>query len=292
MTDIVIDLFDACLWQRHTDAKKELDEMRLKAARETNEKLRTYKEVVKILIDSEVKDAAVRAKVFRRFNRGYLQQVVPETENHLRPRNDEAIDLFAQRYSYIRQFAPRFLETLTFKSHKPASPLLKAIKVLKTLNASGQRAVPKDAPTAFITDVWRDYVVEHNGTLNRRYYELAVLWELRQALRSGDVFVSHARRYADPNTYLIPRQHWPLQHQVGCLNLLTNAVILWNSVYMDKVLKQLESEGYEVNYQDLLHIWPTRCKHINVHGKYEFNFEVARQRTGLRELRQPGELNP
>ena len=33
-------------------------------------------------------------------------------------------------------------------------------------------------------------------------------------------------------------------------------------------------------------------EHINVHGKYEFNFEAARQRTGLRELRQPGELNP
>lgn len=83
-----------------------------------------------------------------------------------------------------------------------------------------------------------------------------------------------------------------LQHQVGCLNLLTNAVILWNSVYMDGALKQLESEGYPVNREDLWHIWPTRCEHINVHGKYEFNFEAARQRTGLRELRQPGELNP
>ena len=83
-----------------------------------------------------------------------------------------------------------------------------------------------------------------------------------------------------------------LEHQVGCLNLLTYAVILWNRMYMDQVLRQLESEGYPVNREDLLHIWPTRCEHINVHGKYEFNFEAARQRTGLRELRQPGELNP
>ena len=161
----------------------------------------------------------MRTKVFGRFNRGYLQQVVQETETHLRPPNDEAIDFFAQRYSYIRQFAPRFLETLTFKSHQPASPqgssiplhrpLLLAIKVLQTLNASGQRAVPKEAPTDFITDAWRDYVVESDGTLNRRYYELAVLWELRQALRSGDLFVEHGHRYADPNTYLIPGHDWP-----------------------------------------------------------------------------------
>src|SRR5690606_7249588 len=41
LTDIVADLFDANLWERHTDAKAELDEMRLQAARSTNEKLRT-----------------------------------------------------------------------------------------------------------------------------------------------------------------------------------------------------------------------------------------------------------
>jgi len=44
-------------------------------------------------------------------------------------------------------------------------------------------------------------------------YELAVLWELRLALRAGDVFVEHARRYADPSTYLIPREAWPEQRQ-------------------------------------------------------------------------------
>ena len=83
-----------------------------------------------------------------------------------------------------------------------------------------------------------------------------------------------------------------LQHQSGCLNLLTNAIILWNSVYMAEALKQLEREGYEVNSEDLGHIWPTRFEHVNVYGKYEFNLEDARQRNGLRELRRPDELNP
>ena len=34
-----------------------------------------------------------------------------------------------------------------------------------------------------------------------------------------------------------------LQHQVGNLNLLTNAIILWNSVYMAEALEQMEREG-------------------------------------------------
>jgi hypothetical protein len=35
------------------------------------------------------------------------------------------------------------------------------------------------------------------------------LWQLRSALRSGDVWVVHSRRYADPATYLIPAAEWP-----------------------------------------------------------------------------------
>ena len=83
-----------------------------------------------------------------------------------------------------------------------------------------------------------------------------------------------------------------LQHQVGNLNLLTNAIILWNSVYMAEALEQMEREGYVVDTGFLKHIWPTRFEHINVYGKYEFNLEEARHRTGRRELRRPDALEP
>ena len=61
---------------------------------------------------------------------------------------------------------------------------------------------------------------------------------------------------------------------------------------MGEVLKQLKQEGIEVNDEDLKHIWPMRYEHINVYGRYSFNFEEAKQRDGLRELRMPDELNP
>lgn len=211
LTDVVVDLFDACLWQRHRDAKKELDVMRLQAARSANEKLRTYNEMAKIVMDGVIPDAKVRTRIFDCFNYDHLQRIIEETDSLIRPANDEAIDLFAQRYSYIRRFAPSLLATLTFRSHKRVDPLLPAVEVLKQLNASGKRAVPEEAPTAFVGDAWWEYMLESNGRLNRRTYELAVLWELRAALRAGDVFVEHARRYADPNTYLIPRDAWPEQ---------------------------------------------------------------------------------
>lgn len=83
-----------------------------------------------------------------------------------------------------------------------------------------------------------------------------------------------------------------LQHQIQCLNLLTNAIIVWNSVYMAEALRQLKQEGYSVDANDLRYIWPTRFKHINVYGRYQFNLEEARSRKGLRALRDPDDIDP
>jgi hypothetical protein len=60
-----------------------------------------------------------------------------------------------------------------------------------------------------VTDTWRPYLREPDGSISRRYYELCTLWHLRSALRAGNVWVAHSRRYANPETYLIPPAEWP-----------------------------------------------------------------------------------
>jgi hypothetical protein len=99
------------------------------------------------------------------------------TESLIRPKHDEGID----------RFAPTFLETLAFRAHKQAEELLEAVQLLQALNESGARPVSQDAPTGFISDAWWEYLLDAKGNLSRRYYELAVLWQLRLALRSGDI---------------------------------------------------------------------------------------------------------
>jgi TnpA family transposase len=73
-------------------------------------------------------------------------------------------------------------------------------------------------------------------------------------------------------------------NQAGCLNLLTNAVVVWNTVYMQAALDTLRLEGSPVQEEDLAHLWPTRFAHIHRYGKYEFNVAEAQARKGLRPL--------
>ena len=83
-----------------------------------------------------------------------------------------------------------------------------------------------------------------------------------------------------------------LTHQALCLTLVTNAVSVWNTVYMAAVMEPLKEEGSPVHDSDLAHVWPTRYAHLNGYGKYHFNVEEAHQRKGLRPLRRPGNTTP
>jgi Tn3 transposase DDE domain len=77
-----------------------------------------------------------------------------------------------------------------------------------------------------------------------------------------------------------------LMNQARCLNLVTNAVVTWNTVYMAAVIEQLRAEGKTVNEEDIARLSPARYEHINPYGKYRFEVEEGLSRSRLRPLRQ------
>ena len=76
------------------------------------------------------------------------------------------------------------------------------------------------------------------------------------------------------------------QQIVRSLNLLTNAVVLWNTVYLQAGHKQLQVEGYPVNEEDLAFLSPAKYAHINRLGRYSFLPSETVDASGLRPLRK------
>ena len=62
-------------------------------------------------------------------------------------------------------------------------------------------------------------------------------------------------------------------NQANCLNLVTNAVIVWNTVYMGAVIDWLKSKGERIAPEDLAHLSPARYDHINPYGRYQFQVD-------------------
>ena len=117
----------------------------------------------------------------------------------------DPIDFLPEGYARLRRYAPRFLASLTLHASPAAKPLLAAIELLKQLDAKGAKEVPAAAPRGFVRPKWRARVFRAGGT-DRRYWELALLFELRNGLRAGDLWTDESRRYRSIETALVPAQ--------------------------------------------------------------------------------------
>ncbi len=102
-----------------------------------------------------------------------------------------------QGWPRFRRYAPRMLRALDIRTSGGAEHLLSALRII----GDGAR----DMPRAFLhrNSKWqRHFNVRPAG--DRRLWEVAVLFHMRDAFRSGDLWLAHSRRYGDVKHALVP----------------------------------------------------------------------------------------
>jgi TnpA family transposase len=117
---------------------------------------------------------------------------------------EDLLDLMEAAYPKLRAYTPLLLATFEFRGVAAVRPLLEALDLLRELNASNRRRLPANPPLGFVRPRWRRFVCREDG-VDRRYYELCAMEELRQRLRAGDVWVVGGRRYRSLEDDLLPK---------------------------------------------------------------------------------------
>ena len=75
--------------------------------------------------------------------------------------------------------------------------------------------------------------------------------------------------------------------QLSALGLAVNAIVLWNTIYMNAAISQLRQEGCQISPEDVSRLSPLTSDHINMLGHYSFAIPEAVRRGELRPLRNP-----
>lgn len=79
--------------------------------------------------------------------------------------------------------------------------------------------------------------------------------------------------------------HNGMEDQLGALGRVLNCITLWNTVYLDMIVRQLRDQGHEILDDDTARLSPYMRRHINVHGHY--SFQPPAHTRNHRPLRNP-----
>jgi hypothetical protein len=68
-----------------------------------------------------------------------------------------------------------------------------------------------------------------------------------------------------------------MMNKASCLSLLSNAVLVWNTLHMGRILDRAEADGHTFLPEELAHVHQLIFHHLTVNGTYDFTGQVVSQ---------------
>jgi TnpA family transposase len=218
LIDEIIDLHDRFMGTLFSRAKRNHADRFQQSGKAINDKVRLYSRIGRALLEAKQSGGDPFAAIEAIIPWDVFSESITEAETLARPEDFDFLALVGDGFTQLRRYTPTLLQALTMKAAPAASELLSGVEVLKGMNERQARKVPDDAPTSFVRKRWENLVCTEDG-LDRRFYELCVLSELKNSLRSGDIWVQGSRQFKDFEDYLLPPPRFAAQREQRELGL-------------------------------------------------------------------------
>ena len=212
LIDEILDQHDRFLGTLFSRARRDHAERFQQSGKAINDKVRLYSRIGRALLDAKQSGGDPFAAIEAIIPWEVFRESIGEAEKLARPEDFDYLALVGDGFSQLRRYTPTLLGALTMKAAPSARELLAGVEVLTGMNERQARKVPDEAPTAFVRKRWKSLVHTPDG-LDRRFYELCVLSELKNALRSGDIWVQGSRQFKDFEEYLVPASRFAAQRE-------------------------------------------------------------------------------
>lgn len=203
LTDEILDLNDRLIGSFFTRARNRFAKDFAESGKAINDKVRLFGKVGTALIDARASGADPFEAIEAVLPWDDFAATVREAGTLARDESFDHLHLVGDYYSQLRRYEPAFLSMFEFHGAPVAAPLLAAVDCLREMNDTRRRKVPESAPIAFLPRRWGPLVHAERG-IERKFYEFAVMAELKNALRAGDVSVVGSRQFKDFEDYLLP----------------------------------------------------------------------------------------
>ncbi|CAM4241826.1 Tn3 family transposase [Listeria booriae] len=206
--DQAFDIHTKQIQTLQSKGKKKQELLQQQNGKKINEKLHQFVEIGACLMEAKKNQQNPYLEIEKKISWEEMITSIEETKGLIRPKNYDYLDLIASRFSYLRKYIPTLLRTLEFTSMDKNNPVTAAVTLLKEVNLEGKRTITPDAPVDFLPKKWKKYVINKDQSINKAYYEIATLSELRNHVRAGNIAIEGSRSHKNFDDYLIPKEEW------------------------------------------------------------------------------------
>ena len=199
IADAVVETHDRIVGKVWRDASRLCDTQINDAKASLQDTLRSFKNLGAALLGAKEDDAPLDPAVAISCGWHNLETLVTTATQLGDTMSAEPLAHVVQGYHRFRRYAPRMLRVLAIKAASVAEPLMVAVKIIQ------ENSDVAEQPITFLrrNSKWLRHLKAQEVDC-RRLWEVAVMSHLRDAFRSGDIWLAHSRRYGDLKQALVP----------------------------------------------------------------------------------------
>jgi len=127
-------------------------------------------------------------------------------------------DLLLNRYPSMRKYFSDFIH-LPFSVEQGSGDLLKAINIIRKLDSGGMKHLPLDVPTSFVPKELQRALKDNSGNINRNAWELGLAMAIKDAFRSGDLYLPESKRHVSFWDLILNESSWQDARETSYIEL-------------------------------------------------------------------------
>ena len=201
IADAVVETHDRIVGKTWNEAKTRCDARIADAKTALHGTLRAFSGLGTALLEARGDAAALEGAIATACGWQALEGLVATADQLTVTMAADALAHVGQGYHRFRRYAPRMLRMLDVQATPVTEPLIAAAQLV--VGGSDQPVTGR--PTTFLRrgSKWHRHLQDQEPG-DHRLWEVAVMFHLREAFRSGDIWLVQSRRYADLKDALVP----------------------------------------------------------------------------------------
>lgn len=194
LLDHLVKMHDQYMTELCRQTKKSHDKKHKEFRKRQKKAIDAVLDTTDVLLEWPEEEPLYKQDLWQRIDQKHLLVSIDDLRIFKRLEERGYCDLLLTRYPSLRKYFADFIR-LPFEVAKGSGHLIKAIQIVQQLDNGDLKKLPETTPIAFIPRELRRSLKDQGGSINRNVWEMGLALAMKDALRSGDLYLPQSKQH-------------------------------------------------------------------------------------------------